>query len=154
MLRCKFKDHLTVSSNSNHIQGMDGNELVKGCQCVDDADLSNDPDDWPVIDLVAIQQAIANLPDITADSFATDPQNVDPTCQNSEIGAPQRDGDGSPSVVNAFTQWCTDMDGQTVTKTPGVDTAFILNKFDSNTFWLSANNWYDAPETNRCGIRP
>jgi hypothetical protein len=78
-------------------------------------------------DLVA---AWKNLPNIDADTML-DPDEFPPTCQNYEVSAPQRDGGatgGSPSVVSAFTQWCTDMDGQTVSKT-GVDTAFKMTAF-------------------------
>jgi hypothetical protein len=100
-------------------------------------------------DLVA---AWKNLPNIDADTML-DPDEFPPTCQNYEVSAPQRDGGatgGSPSVVSAFTQWCTDMDGQTVSKT-GVDTAFKMTAFSFYSSWLSANDWRGVPDYERCG---
>lgn len=49
-------------------------------------------------------------------------------------------------------QWCSDMDGKTVTKAPGgVDTAFAFYDYSYYSYWLSATNWYFAPGENGCG---
>lgn len=90
----------------------------------------------------------AGLPQLTFQSF----DEYEATCQNSGLGAPQHDGDGSPSVDSSIKDWCSSVDGQTVTKSPGgIDTAFKMFQIGYYSYWLSANNWYAAPDANHCG---
>ncbi|KAI9167984.1 hypothetical protein HJFPF1_04127 [Paramyrothecium foliicola] len=70
----------------------------------------------------------------------------DPVCQESDLDAPQREGDGEPDVTSSIEEWCDEMDGEKVAKGPdGVDTAFKRWTYYHQSFWLSANYWYQSP---------
>lgn len=85
--------------------------------------------------------------EITGDQVPI-PKPAQPTCLKREYAAPQRDGDvksGATSVESAFRKWCSDIDGKTVEKQPGIDTMFARWGFadydvpDRHSFWLRAS---------------
>ncbi|KAG4435126.1 hypothetical protein IFR05_009391 [Cadophora sp. M221] len=127
----------------------ENNGRYKGCQCIGavnsipyEPDLINSASD--------VQAVLAALPPWDHLSFAQEP-NLVPTCQRAGWTAPQRDPDGTPSVTASFTQWCSDMDGHTLTQNPGVDISFAGYRSHYYSYWLSAQNWYGAPAGNGCG---
>ena len=43
------------------------------------------------------------------------------------------------------------MDGKTITKQPeGVDMLFAMYQYSYYSYWLPAQNWYNAPGDNKC----
>jgi len=67
------------------------------------------------------------------------------------LAAPQRDSDGKPSVASNIETWYGSVDGKSVVKAPkGTDKLFAMFPSSAHSFWLSASNWYDAPQSNKC----
>jgi hypothetical protein len=74
-----------------------------------------------------------------------------PECFKSDLDAPQRDGDGTPSVQSKIEEFCESMNGKTLTKSgkgDGVDTEFLRYNVAYYSFWLSASSWYQS--TTEC----
>lgn len=127
----------------------DQNNKYQGCYCIDDTDFAgyNPPQDPSDQDILA---DIAHLPYISGTSYSEDP-DLPLNCQKAGWGAPQRDEDGTPSVTGAINDWCGSIDGQKITKAPGIDTLFKMWAVNYYSFFLSASYWYAAPSDHNCG---
>ncbi|KAL9107869.1 MAG: hypothetical protein Q9227_007287 [Pyrenula ochraceoflavens] len=123
----------------------DKDNKYKGCECLNLAYQSSPFELDPGL-LSQYADNYAHLPKLSWSSFDL----YEATCQKSGYGAPQADSDGSPSVLSSIKDWCSRMDGHTVTKQPkGVDTLFQMYSVNFYSYWLSANSWYSSP--NSCG---
>lgn len=98
-----------------------------------------------------VQKAVAALPKLSTASYSISPK-IKPVCQKATWSAPKHQSTGGdPSVEDAIQKFCKWADGKKIKKQPhGVDTSFNMFPQSYYSFWLSAQNWYNAPAEYKC----
>ena len=89
----------------------------------------DEPDDSVPTDFAPLDQDTQQyLKDLfTKNGYASDQNDAKSNCQMAGWTAPQRDSDGTLSVMSKINEWCASVDGKEVTKQPhGVDTLFAM----------------------------
>ncbi|KAL9123568.1 MAG: hypothetical protein Q9217_007011, partial [Psora testacea] len=80
------------------------------------------------------------LPNLVGNSSSTSAKPD--ACYTTEpLTAPQRDGDGTPSVQSSINDWCAKVENHKLAKQPGVDTHFQRYSVSDHSFWLSSNRF-------------